>query len=573
MPLSQKARLLLDRVGANRPPEAIELHNFKAYGEKGSGRIPLKPITLVFGRNSAGKSSLLHSLLWLDHGITTGEWDLHHPRLSGDMIDLGGFENFVHKHEGERTIVVTLAMNGRNRLPEGIELTLGIGKVTEAFDDEGTEDPTDPVSHWERNRYRDLEVPEDSIGIRSYEISHQGETVLRFTRRKSLLKIDVFSLSLHLFENLAEPLPKQELPALDQERLDQAIARLLGKIPFQVKARTLLGAGVLPSPYLRSRAGLSQDRNPGADLDPIEDRLLKVISTLTRAAASNLGANGPRDLISTVYLGPIRVYPDRDFTMVKETDRGDWLSSGLFAWELLKELPKARERVNRLLKEVLHVDYEFQIANRSLSPEEAFAVIDRKLTEHFVARGQEQDPDDPDPQSMVDELSEEISELLETAATSNNSGLLRLVDSRSGTPLTAKDVGMGISQVVPILVATSALSAKTICMEQPELHLHPALQANLADAMIDSALSRTNTLVIETHSEHLILRLLRRIRETTRGKLPEGKLPLRPADIAVLYVKAGEEGSEVRELRVNDQGRFIDNWPNGFFEERFNEEF
>jgi hypothetical protein len=229
--------------------------------------------------------------------------------------------------------------------------------------------------------------------------------------------------------------------------------------------------------------------------------------------------------------------------------------------------------VNRLLKEVLHVDYEFQIANRSLSPEEAFAVIDRKLTEHFVARGQEQDPDDPDPQSMVDELSEEISELLETAATSNNSGLLRLVDSRSGTPLTAKDVGMGISQVVPILVATSALSAKTICMEQPELHLHPALQANLADAMIDSALSRTNTLVIETHSEHLILRLLRRVRETTRGKLPEGKLPLRPADIAVLYVKAGEEGSEVRELRVNDQGRFIDNWPNGFFEERFNEEF
>ena len=71
----------------------------------------------------------------------------------------------------------------------------------------------------------------------------------------------------------------------------------------------------------------------------------------------------------------------------------------------------------------------------------------------------------------------------------------------------------------------------------------------------------------------MILRILRRIRETTRNKLPEGANPVRPDDIAVLYVEPEADGSVVRELRVNDQGRFIDDWPNGFFEERFNEEF
>jgi predicted ATPase len=140
---------------------------------------------------------------------------------------------------------------------------------------------------------------------------------------------------------------------------------------------------------------------------------------------------------------------------------------------------------------------------------------------------------------------------------------------------------MGISQVIPILVATSALSSKMICMEQPELHLHPGLQAKLADALFESAISKDNKLIIETHSEHLILRILRRIRETTRGKIGTWPAQLReacpngimPEDVAVLYVEPGAEGAKVRELRIDGQGRFIDEWPNGFFEERFSEEF
>ena len=101
-------------------------------------------------------------------------------------------------------------------------------------------------------------------------------------------------------------------------------------------------------------------------------------------------------------------------------------------------------------------------------------------------------------------------------------------------------------------------------MEQPEIHLHPALQAELADVFIETALGqRKNTFILETHSEHLILRLLRRIRE---GKIT-------PDDVGVVYVEPLARGSRFIELRIDDEGDFIDEWPGGFFEESFHEKF
>jgi len=104
------------------------------------------------------------------------------------------------------------------------------------------------------------------------------------------------------------------------------------------------------------------------------------------------------------------------------------------------------------------------------------------------------------------------------------------------------------------------------------LYTSEALQAELGDVFIESALGENkNTFLLETHSEHLILRILRRIRETTRGKLPEGMVGITPDDVAVLYVEPGNDGATVRELRIDSQGRFIDDWPNGFFEDRLDE--
>ena len=116
--------------------------------------------------------------------------------------------------------------------------------------------------------------------------------------------------------------------------------------------------------------------------------------------------------------------------------------------------------------------------------------------------------------------------------------------------------------------------SKILAMEQPEIHLHPALQAELGDVFIESALGpRKNTFILETHSEHLILRLLRRIRETSNGELVKGACAISPQDVAVLYVVPDKGGSVITEIPIRQDGEFITNWPDGFFPERAEELF
>ena len=147
---------------------------------------------------------------------------------------------------------------------------------------------------------------------------------------------------------------------------------------------------------------------------------------------------------------------------------------------------------------------------------------------------------------------------------------LVLVDRRSKTPVTLPDVGFGINQILPVIVEgvdffIGREKGRTLCVEQPEIHLHPRLQAELADLMIANTEGRgEKQWIVETHSELLILRIQRRIRE---GKLD-------PSAVSVLYVDPdpkGESGSTITPLRLDENGDFMDDWPDGFFEEGFGE--
>ena len=145
---------------------------------------------------------------------------------------------------------------------------------------------------------------------------------------------------------------------------------------------------------------------------------------------------------------------------------------------------------------------------------------------------------------------------------------IALTDKRSNTQVTLADVGYGINQLLPIIIEGIASQEDTIlCVEQPEIHLHPRLQANIADLMIDTIADedgKRKQWIVETHSELLILRLQRRIRE---GKI-------KPEDISVLYIDPNDEsveGSAIISLRIDKNGDFIDEWPDGFFDESFTE--
>lgn len=147
---------------------------------------------------------------------------------------------------------------------------------------------------------------------------------------------------------------------------------------------------------------------------------------------------------------------------------------------------------------------------------------------------------------------------------------LSLMDSH-GRSLKFSDVGSGIGFVFPILVACHQ-GNRGLIVQQPELHLHPALQASLADVFIEATAGKK--IICETHSEHLILRALRRVRQTSAGTLIDPALALQPNDLAFNYFEPLIQGStKIHSLRVSEDGDFIDRWPNGFFAERDQELF
>jgi hypothetical protein len=149
---------------------------------------------------------------------------------------------------------------------------------------------------------------------------------------------------------------------------------------------------------------------------------------------------------------------------------------------------------------------------------------------------------------------------------------LFLVDAR-GRRFNFDQVGSGLGYVLPVLAAL--FSARNgVLVQQPELHLHPALQADLGDVFIEAKHGDSYPIIVETHSEHLLLRILKRIRQTHQQWPLDAALQVRSDELSVLYFEPSPSGvTRVKELRVSQDGEFMDRWPRGFFAERDQELF
>ncbi len=148
------------------------------------------------------------------------------------------------------------------------------------------------------------------------------------------------------------------------------------------------------------------------------------------------------------------------------------------------------------------------------------------------------------------------------------------VDIKKDITVSIKSMGLGISQVLPVIISSVAIRNTKIFLEQPELHLHPAVQAELADEFIRSYKENNNEFMIETHSEHLLLRIMKRMRHTAEGRMDKDDvLALTPDDVCLLYVDSDGKNTFVNELELDEDGTLLDPWPNGFFEEGHRERF
>ncbi|WP_313597455.1 AAA family ATPase [Psychrobacter sanguinis] len=141
-----------------------------------------------------------------------------------------------------------------------------------------------------------------------------------------------------------------------------------------------------------------------------------------------------------------------------------------------------------------------------------------------------------------------------------------IIDKFNQIPVTPSEVGTGVSQLMPLIIAAVSQQGGIVACEQPELHLHPRIQVAIADLLTQN-IDNVNYLV-ETHSEHLILRLLKRIRQHTDNELPEGLNFIKKSDVAIIYLEPTENGVIANKIGITEDGEFTDNWPHGFFSER-----
>jgi len=171
-------------------------------------------------------------------------------------------------------------------------------------------------------------------------------------------------------------------------------------------------------------------------------------------------------------------------------------------------------------------------------------------------------------QSVEERVAEWLSEMgmiesfsLRPIAENHREYELRIKRSKSSAPVLLTDVGFGVSQVLPVLVLCYYVpEGSTVLLEQPEIHLHPFVQAFLADVFIDATRRRNIQIIVESHSEHLLRRLQRRIAE---GKVSH--------DDTALYFCRQQDGESAAEPLDVDMSGNIRNWPQDFFGDQMGE--
>ena len=575
----------------------IEIENFKGISQRQS--IELKPITLLFGPNSAGKSTILQALHYLREILERRNTDPDQT-IVGGLTDLGGFATFVHDHDRTLPIVLRVQLlledeQGNERLP----LNSGASVNEESFNalqvwyiaGETTEYGISPfVKHVGLTveiRWSDLI---QSAYVAMLEIQMNGETLamIESPPQKGRAQLIGFDFAHPLLQEIIYsdndigPIEGEEILSLEEaeELLNDPLSSPLGREIWEL-SRELLAESSTPEEQnidfriaVKTLFGALPDLDQALDLDLVEiDNAVGEAGEYKIEQQRRKGLSmlldemilGPvrivRDYLNSMtYIGPLRDIPDRGYHARLSPDESRW-AQGLAAWDLLYA---AREE--KLLNEV----------NVWLSGEQ------KLQTGYSLVKTQIREIPVPGSMSQYFEhglTEDDIGDLQERYALLNVRTEIALRDVNKGIIVAPCDVGVGISQMIPVVVGCLRDKAGILIIEQPELHIHPAIQVRLGDLFIHTKQSEQDyvnagkTLLIETHSEHIILRILRRIRETTENELPPGVTGLKPDDLSVIYVDKTEEGVQLRNLRVDEEGEFINRWPKGFFDERTDELF
>ncbi|WP_062297458.1 AAA family ATPase [Demequina maris] len=415
-------------MAADQVWKSVQLKNFRAFEDTGS--IEYAPITLLFGRNSSGKTSILRAPLLLKQFIEQPPGT--EPGFSGSAVDFGSFAETVHAGDRSRDIGIAAELDIQDigiGVPEDLNDAFGLDRKTRLG-----QFALDMALHWNMRNSRTV------ISEMNFRADPRAEAAVALTRT-----------------------------GLDRHSIAIGGGRAR-KVNGELLPQTLRFSGL---------------RRSGDQLDRQWDYAMFSLGIALELAVTRL-----------VHVGPLRDQPSRAY----RTDQVG-VAGARDTIDVLRGGGKAARDVVSALKLL-------------------------KMADGI----------------KIDKLAPGYSAIL-------------LKEVRTGRMENLADVGFGVSQVLPIITTlVTTEPGSTVLVEQPELHLHPEAQGNFADVLLDLARSRNIGLVIETHSEHFLLRLQRRVADAT----------IDPEYLTTYFVDAGS----VRRANIDRRGRLDRSAvPDGFFEE------
>lgn len=481
---------------------SITIGNFKCIGD--AVTIPIRSITLLFGKNSSGKSTVLQALHYMYEVSKFTGADPDRTDMGGDYIDLGDFYSLVHRHELDRRIRIRVELD--IEFGESINLNRALYRVK------------NPESEKLKSMWKEV------------VIGWNGEEAYAY------------------FESVSYGLNGVELKRVTPTRRPETFpSNTIGSNGTQWICSENLMHWNIKHPCINKK---EKKRTLDILFANFGSEITDKLDNIMRRRMSNIR-----------YLGPLRKVPPRNFDPQRTPDESLW-ATGLEAWNKLGRNPKKIgvdptliETINYYMKDVLKLGYTI---NRK-----EYVLLD--MDSKIMTNMKEIDSIDKLKERVVDPIKQLPHQIR-----------LKLHNEENDIDLDPLDVGLGIPQVIPVLVGVadtrrSFTERRIFAVEDPELHLHPAAQVALGDVFIDGIQNRDLNLLIETHSEHLLLRLLRRVRETTEGEQTDHTLA--PDDLSVVYVRPTPEGIKFTPISVTDDGDFYAPWPEGFFDERVKELF
>ena len=554
-------------------PFDYRIQNFKAFPD--SGTMPLRPITLVYGPNSSGKSSLLQSFLLLKQTLDEAENPETLLLPKGNLVDLGNYREFVHCHE--LTSEFAFTFNCPSSAPPSagrptVASTVGIDKIGVKM----------AFAYDKRSQ---------SAVIASLDVYAGGsdEPLATFrpfanasarVRREASLRGGFRPGTLLRGERINENHPywakswsqQQEIFKAGQQRILEERRATLKKRLETLQAHSTDKDSPEQSPAAikrRDRRVMSVEETT-AHLSVIENTLTQYRAELPEVIARFRDTH-KRSFLSCKNFLPVDVgqMDPRQEVNVEYEFISAWQMQRLYSrnpgWHggATAVALEACRSLREFLDDIVYVGPLREYPERHY-------IFSGNLTGQVGKTGRQVADILFKDKRLLARVNEQLSnfdlgyELLVSGEHHTDVFSLVLKDLKSGVKANILDVGFGISQVLPVIVQSMLSRSKLVCIEQPEIHLHPRLQADLGSLLVECIHKPyDNRFLVETHSQHIVLRLQKLIRA---GQL-------RPEEITVLYVDRSDAGAKCIELRLDNDGDFIDEWPGGFFEEGYSEIF